>query len=295
MRSDLSDSIGDAFTVYVRTQEEVISVRVLASAEVNETVRRALHIRPQKKGVQILLGGKCIAGSHTFGDNGLEDGATISVVVPPSHGMELDDVEHNAAWLLRCRRARHWGAVAGGWFSFPEPTTERRLLHLTPEPNLGTVEFRQGNNTMQVTPAQAEYATEEEFMEAWGYGNYYDRWANAKREEVPWDVVPWKKVLQQQLGMGPCLPTERVYDVTKAREELIWALQNNLAYNCSYKMSGQEAAVFVDQFLAPVLEADDEDAVEMYTGQADGLATFSVPLVFVLPDSVGCLWIGDED
>eukprot|EP00929_Paragymnodinium_shiwhaense_P005121 TRINITY_DN106663_c0_g1_i1.p1 TRINITY_DN106663_c0_g1~~TRINITY_DN106663_c0_g1_i1.p1 ORF type:complete len:201 (+),score=29.32 TRINITY_DN106663_c0_g1_i1:131-733(+) len=190
--------------------------------------------------------------------------------------MVLGDDAHNAAWIAALRTER--GCVHGGWAEFAPQVELRR--------------FDDGRS-----------ASEEEFMEAYGFASYWTKWEAA----APIDDRPtaWQEALAQ-FGLLSLRTVSKAiqprgqphFDRTakeSARALIVQLLTRDLAYNQQI-MSPEAAGVWADQFLAPVL-----DDTPLYTGTAD-TATINSGVVFVLGladggegSSVGCLWFGDED
>ena len=82
--------------VLLRTADATVDVMVGRSEGVSDAVRLTLGIPATVREVQILLGGESIA-EGSFEENGVEDGATIDVVVEEISFEEMvDDIMHGA-------------------------------------------------------------------------------------------------------------------------------------------------------------------------------------------------------
>jgi hypothetical protein len=217
---------------------------------------------------------------------------------PPNFAMEVDGAR-NDEWLEHLRRARRYGCVHAGWVSF-HAQAERRMLDHTP-------------------------ADEEEFMERYGYVEYYTHWERAlpAKHWVHWgggeidasgQVVPgtgdgtwvdrpsaWQEALLQLglVNVGGVALSIGGRGGRLARHEaraILIGLLTRHAYGNSGMMDEDTAGAWADAFLAPV-----GPETPLYTGAAD-TATMNSGVVFILGDpsggegsSVGCLWCGDED
>ncbi|CAK0901335.1 unnamed protein product [Prorocentrum cordatum] len=185
--------------------------------------------------------------------------------------MELDSEDVNDAFVKAVRAARNCGYVAGGWVTLPADPPERRI---------------DGGH---------EPLDEEAFMARYGYANYYAHWSAAPLVE---ETVTGFRLALQSLGItGPAYPQVKCDSLSKARSILVAAVANGMAYGEKF-LSDEEAGQWVDQFLAPACQAGAD--VELWTGNADGVATINTGIVFVLGTdegerSVGMLWLGDED
>ncbi|CAM9098651.1 unnamed protein product [Heterosigma akashiwo] len=173
----------------------------------------------------------------------------------------VDSVQSNSSWILALSAARNGGVVHGGWKTF-SPQVEQRLF------------------------SNGDVYTEDEFMAVHGFATYYPLW---KQGSLVTDrPTAWQEALSDFGLVSVKTVCHPIPSRDKARDLIVDILSKHLAYGNDL-MSKEIAGQWADSFLAPV-----NTDTDFFTGTAD-TATINQGVVFVQNDTVGCLWVGDED
>jgi hypothetical protein len=179
----------------------------------------------------------------------------------PPGPLLLDSVESNSSWILALSAARNGGVVHGGWNTISPQVEQRRF-------------------------SNGDVYTEEEFMAVHGFATYYPLWEQGS--PITDRPTAWQEALSDFGLVSLKTVCQPIPSRDKARELIVDLLSKHLAYGNTL-MTEATAGEWADNFLAPVLPDN-----ALFTGTAD-TATINKGVVFVLEDSVGCLWVGDED